>query len=93
MVINAPAAKANFSSAATVTRFLFTCTTYFGLHPAPDLRRGAGSEFIDPPRYRCDFQSLELITDMDHANPNVELLGLDARFERVNALGVEVRHD
>ena len=93
MVINAPAAKANFSPAATVSCFLFTCTTYFGLHPAPDQRLTADSEFIDPPRYRCDFRPLELVKDMDHANPTVELLGLDARFLRVNTQGVEVCHD
>ena len=93
MVINALAAKANFSPTATFGRFLLTSTTYFGLQPVRDLRRAAVSEFIEPPRYRCNFPPFDFVKGMDQADQTTELLGLDVRFEKVNAPGEDVLHD
>jgi hypothetical protein len=56
MVINALATEAKSSLAIAVGRFLFTSKTYLGLNPVHDQRRAEEGEFVDPPRYRCEFQ-------------------------------------
>jgi len=56
MVIIALATQAKPSSADTLSRFLATSGTYLALQADRHQGRLAGSEFIDPPRYRCAFQ-------------------------------------
>ena len=56
MVINALATEAKSSLGITVGRFLSTSRTYLGLNLVQDQRRAKEGEFVDPPRYRCEFQ-------------------------------------
>lgn len=53
MPVNPLASQANHPCAETVRRLLCTSRTYLGLQAAHRHSRAQGSEFVDPPRYRC----------------------------------------